>query len=361
MIYMSLSLEHVDTAALNARFDIRELAAAHTTLRRKTRSGEMEGPCPRCGGHKRFYVNATYFACRDCHERKGDAIAFIEWLHNVPFKEAVKMLDATALPAAAPAAPAPARQATRWQNEQADETCRKFGLMANAACDALRRPGCPGQAYLARRGLTMETADAFRLGYAADAMYGGPAIVMPWYRSGRVYALQYRFLDPKPGHKKNLHETGSTTAGLLYGGHVLPDLHPESTAYASRSLIIVEGELNCASIWQVAYRARVDVLSLGSESAHISPAAVRFALRYRARLVWMDKERNARERAALVDGAAYWNDPDGDTHGPDANDALQNGSLPALVANLLYQATPAAHHEALYYDLKDAGLLVHIQ
>ncbi len=83
--------EEIDQAK---RVDLVSLAQEVTTLRRVSRRGEWEGPCPRCGGSKRFHVHADgWFFCRHCHPRRGDAIDFVRWIGWADsFSEAVSWL-----------------------------------------------------------------------------------------------------------------------------------------------------------------------------------------------------------------------------------------------------------------------------
>lgn len=69
-----------------------------TKLRRVT-PNEWAGPCPRCGGNDRFRVNTEKgWFCRKCEGAPGsgghwkDAIDFVMWRDNVPFKTAVLVL-----------------------------------------------------------------------------------------------------------------------------------------------------------------------------------------------------------------------------------------------------------------------------
>jgi len=64
-----------------------------------------------------------------------------------------------------------------------------------------------------------------------------------------------------------------TVGGRLFGGCALsgPDNVP--------ALVLCEGELNAMSVWQTTCGA-VDVLSMGSENAHLTDAAIWVILRY---------------------------------------------------------------------------------
>ena len=59
------------------------------------RSGrELVGPCPLCGGHDRFAINVAeqLFNCRGCFGKGRGAIAFVRWLDDVGFRDAVEAL-----------------------------------------------------------------------------------------------------------------------------------------------------------------------------------------------------------------------------------------------------------------------------
>ena len=76
---------------------------------------------------------------------------------------------------------------------------------------------------------------------------------------------------------------GRYFSGLLFGGQAQPLLHK------ARTLLITEGEINAMSIWQVAHESRLDVLSVGSESARLTPAMLQIAQQYGQVLIWADR------------------------------------------------------------------------
>lgn len=63
---------------------VKEVAA---NLKRKTRAGELAGPCPKCDGDDRFYVRPDgSFACRQCNPKGGDVVDFHTWLEGTDIK-----------------------------------------------------------------------------------------------------------------------------------------------------------------------------------------------------------------------------------------------------------------------------------
>lgn len=351
--------------------DLRSLAERYTQLRPCSGPKELEGPCPKCGGRDRFHVTAEWFFCRGgrdgniCHPKRGDAIEFLRWLQpGLSFAEAVQQLAGGALPAVAsrkqPAArrPAPARQPADWR--------RRAERLATEAYARLWAPeGEPGRAYLEQRGLEPHVWLTYGLGFDPAAAVPGtegqqqaPAVVMPW-RSGSagVYAVRYRFLEPQGEHRLTA-MAGSQFAGKLFGGQALPpacfEPLPEGHKPAESlcTLLIVEGEINAMSCHQVASETRLDVLSVGSESANLSPAAVAFAQRYRRVLIWADKGEVAQRLMAALPGSYGVRSPGGQ----DANDLLRAGLLGGFLSTVRADAARDARElEGLLWDLYDAA------
>jgi hypothetical protein len=332
--------------------DLLALATQHTQLRRNARH-DWAGACPRCGGTDRFHVyqgkdGAWRWRCYQCSEKPADAIAFLRWLRPaLSFPEAVAELSG-ALPAFTqrtptppiprPAAPRPAAplQPEAWR-ERAE-------AIVEAAHERLMREeeGEPGRAYLESRGINSESWLDYDLGYRPDVAVPGtdgkeraPAIVLPWYAGGRIVALRYRFIAPT-GKRKITAEAGSSFAGRLFGGQKLAPAEKR----ADRFLLLVEGELNGVSVAQACGRYGrpmdfgVDVLSLGSESARLTPAAIEALQQYRKVIVWADRAEVARELAEALPGSCATKSPGGQ----DANDLLKAGRLSGAVVAVLMKA-----------------------
>jgi hypothetical protein len=194
----------------------------------------------------------------------------------------------------------------------------------------MRADNSPGREYAYSRGFTDETLDTFRIGYAKDTgekrmARGGPALAIPWYRGAELFSIHFRFLDPNTSPKLKFCD-GGRNRGMLWGKYAMSD--------GGRVLFIVEGELNAMSVHQVASSAGVDVLSLGGESATLTPAAVEFAKTYAKRFVWMDREELAMAKAQQIDGHAVWS---GDPK-VDANDHLQRLTLRNYLVAMLTKA-----------------------
>jgi hypothetical protein len=365
--------EQIDAAK---RVDLLALAESYTQLRRKTAAGEYEGPCPRCGGSKRFVVHERerWWFCRDCHPKRGDSIEFVRWQQpGLSFPDAVSQLAGN-LVTKAVTRRQPERQAPATKPQPANWRKRAEAIAAEAHERLWENE--QAQAYLLGRGIEPHTWLQYGLGYCPDAPLPGtkgrqraPALVIPWRSRVGVYALRYRFLkvqhytdsEGKERSEKLVAETGSQFAGKLFGGQALPEwvYEPAPEGYEHRvqklcTLLIVEGEINAMSCWQVASETHLHVLSLGSEGQTIPAAALPLIQRYGKVLVWADKERIAQRLMSALPGAVGIHSPGG----KDANDLLQAGLLGGFLATM--RANHAKSHdelEGLLWALYDAARL----
>lgn len=357
-----VSDEQIQTAK---SVDLLALAEQHTQLRKNAHHDWM-GPCPKCGGDNRFHVyqngGAWRWRCYQCHREPGDPIEFITWLRNLSFPDAVAaLLDLPALPApAAPRRPAPQTPAA----PAADFATRYKGKL-RAAAERLQRDaaGQPGRDYLIGRGLHPETWQAFRLGYAPNVKVpesdeDAPAIAIPWYDAGgNLVAIRYRFLQAH-GATKITSAKGSVTSGRLFGWQALPEgctdpLPADHTPVERKfTLLICEGELNALSCWQAAQDTRLDVLSIGSESSHLSDETIAYAGRYATVLLWTDKADIARQLATCLPNVHPVASPGWE----DANDLHKQGQLAGFLAFWRTNITQDdKQRTALYWDLWDGA------
>jgi ribosomal protein L37AE/L43A len=342
-----------DAVSQAKRVNVVDLAMQRVELKRAA-GQEWQGPCPKCGGTDRLHVKADGWFCRQCKPIDAgghgwhDPISWIQHTSNVTFDDAVSILtgvkrDATSAPRQTPAQPARAQPAQpSTPAPQTDEWRAKAQPILDAAIMALLVGDNAGAAYLSGRGLDSATWAEFGLGFGA--FHDRPAIVIPWYRGGKLQAIRYRFIEPADG-PKIVSEPGSKFAGAMYGGQTLCG-GPEHL----RTLVICEGEINAMSIWQAARDSYVDVLSTGSESAIIPKAALEYAATFRTCVVWMDKPDIAQKWAAQIAGAVAVASPGG----MDANDLLRSGRLAYfLTVSRLKACCTDAQRAALRWDLWD--------
>ena len=348
------------------RFDLLSYAGQHSELR-KVAAKEWAGPCPMCGGNDRFRVRADGWFCRHCkNEPWQDAITLVMAVENCTFADAWARMTGNAftLPPGRrrPVAKAKAEQPAGWAD--------KAAAMLQTAQKALySAEDTRGADYLLGREITPDAWLAFGLGYKPDAWLPGtwndktkertypaqPAILIPWYAGGRLVAIRYRFLSAhtytdgygKEQSNKQGAMFGSAFEGRLFGGQCLV-----RCAEDLRTLVICEGELNAISVWQIASETKADVLSLGSESQHLTPAMVDYARRFKHIIVWADRPEVAKNLMAALPGAYGISSPDGQ----DANDLLRAGHLGGYLSAWRFQMCQSeADRKALYYNLVDAA------
>ena len=361
-----------------AQIDLVALAGQRVALT-KIAAQEYAGACPRCAGHDRFHVTATWFFCRHCHEVRGDALAYLAWVNNTDFVTTCQQLVGGSLPMATAAPSTPAPKERKQGAEWAQGALRKL-VAAQAKLLADDDAGAAGRAYLLGRGLQPETWAAYGVGLADVALPGTwdettkththplqPAIVLPWFAQGgrRLVALRYRFLQNHTytigeieQHTKQTALYGSDFTQKLFGGQTLPEFvfMPATMPSAERGrvLLICEGETNAMSVYQVAHESRLDVLSIGSETAALPETFAAWAGRYGQILTWLDRSDLAAKVALKLKGAhAIASKGLG---GADANDLLQQGLLGAFLATVRIQLCQSdGERQTLYWSLADAA------
>lgn len=353
---MSMRNQRIPQATIDRvnQYDIRELASRYVELS-KASVHELAGPCPKCGGIDRFFVGEHFWGCRKCPQSKTHgAINFVMWVRNCSFQEAVTaLIGNTLLPALTRLTePIPSAAPTvTWRTPQWQQRVRDLAQRAHH-CLLTDTEGEQGRAYLLCRGIHCDSWQAYQLGYSPRVSIPGtqgqhkvPAIVIPWIVQGMVRGIRYRFLDVQKGHKQTAYH-GSSFTGSLYGGHAFGGNIPSLS-----TLLLVEGELNAVSCWQVSRATHLDVLSLGSESTHLTAAMVAKMKQYRHIIAWLDRSDIVKNKIAQIPGAFGVQSPDG----CDANDLLSQGLLTGFLATLRIRiAQSPMEREALLWDLWDA-------
>lgn len=332
----------IDTQQLIQGINLIKLAACYTELHNES-TKEFSGPCPKCGGHDRFHVTANWFFCRQCHEKRGDAIEYMRWLRGVDFREACALLSGGATLSVATTAPSQQKLQTQQKERIAWHQDTYETLVTQAHKYLFHSQSAEaGRVYLQRRCLEPHTWLTFQLGYSESMALPGtegklraPAIVIPWYRAGRLCAVRFRFLTlhEYTDAQRRTHQTKQTSrgrfTGVLYGGHSLT-----KAAEAERTLVICEGEINAVSIWQITQHTGLDVLSLGSESQKLTPAMIQYARKFKTVIVWADRRNIAKQLMMDLPGAYGVQSPDGQ----DANDLLQASHLGGYLSAWRYHA-----------------------
>lgn len=310
-----MSNERLDAAmekinAANERVTILEIAERYTTL---TKSGnEYHGPCPVCrAGHDRFYVRIKKGSagCRKC-DTGWHAVGLYAAINGIkPLAAALELLGEEVVHRKAPkkietqadhSRPAHSWDSAEWQAEVKS-------LMTEL-----------GDVHAPWRMLSADTLAAFGCKYQKakfDHTYGKsrPAVVIPWILGdGRLCSVKFRFDNDRPGLRYTSKGGGDP---IIFGEHLL-GRHDR--------LVIVEGEINAMSIYQVAHEF-ADVVSIGGDANTPSKdyAVSLFENRgYDSVLVWMDEPDKA---IKLAERFGEVGRPMVSPSGHDANDILGFG------------------------------------
>jgi len=294
---------------VRARTDIAELIGRTVTLRRAGRS--YSGLCPFHNEKSPSFSvvpDKGIFHCFGCGEG-GDAFAFLMKSRGVSFFEAVKELgDAAGVVVEEKELSREERQRLERRADLYDVTEETAQFFTNTLLTSAE--GAPGREYLARRGITVETAQKYRLGFAPDAwdrltghlqrkripvqMAKAARVVGQREGSDRVYDLfRNRLMFPI------LDDRGRVVA---FGGRILPGPpdapkpdgpkylnSPESEIYNKSKILyglswarlgvqrknrvlVVEGYFDAVSLWQAGIEEVVATCGTALTAAHLDVA-----------------------------------------------------------------------------------------
>ncbi|HEY0162166.1 MAG TPA: DNA primase [Edaphobacter sp.] len=274
--------------------DIVKIVGEYIKLR-KSGAQNYTGLCP---FHKEktgsFSVNAThgYFYCFGCHE-KGDVFTFVMKLENISFPEAVRVVAqkmGIPLPKREFSSPEEAREAgLRRQLLDIHEAATQYFEAALKSPEAAR-----AREYLTGRGVTAETIQKFRIGYAPDdfnhmrnalrphfseeAMRssglfkskdqadGSPGPLYAGFRKrimfpianeqGKTIAFTGRALDTQDEKGRDIAKYMNSPEGPIYTkGHVLFNLDKARAEIRSLGFaLLVEGQMDCISVFMAGIR-----------------------------------------------------------------------------------------------------------
>ncbi len=311
----------------------------------KKAGGYHVGTCPFCGGDDRFTVKHTKdgdrWHCRQCGDGKyHTAIDYIMRRDNVPFKTALQTLGGDTLAAR------PIPQAERPKPQPKPITLPSADWQASAlaeitaAADALNTSEA-ARAFLSSRALLPSTWDAWLFGFMFYSPKNNPTIkipviTLPWYEwdaGGEVItAVKYRVMNGNS--KLRYFSKEGSKFDVPFGLSYALESH--------HTLLLVEGELNCASAWQ-SQPEGVTCLSFGSEGGGDVRILQSLASRYQNVFVWADDvwdnpkhAQRAKELRALVRGRGVaLRSVKQDEIKQDANQLLKVGALPEFLSRVL--------------------------
>lgn len=283
---------------IHARLGIADVIGAYVQLRK--RGNDLVGLCPFHGEKTpSFHVHPDrgFFKCFGCGEG-GDIFTFVQKMENLSFGDTLRMLAAKAGVQLEPENPHAARaRSERERIYEANALAAAFFARALAS-DA----GKAARAYCERRGFSKEIVERFGLGYAPDTW---DALRDELQRNDVDLALAAKAGLLKPGQRgyydfyrdRLMVPTLSTTGDVIaFGGRALGDVEPKylnttttpvytkgrhlfalnvarKAAQKDRTLIVVEGYLDCIALHQAGFDFAV--ASLGTSFTEEQAAELR--------------------------------------------------------------------------------------
>jgi DNA primase len=271
---------------IHSRIDIATFIGQYVSL--KKRGNDLVGLCPFHGEKTpSFHVHPDrgFFKCFGCGVG-GDVITFLQKLDNLDFNDAVRTLASKAgieLEAEDP-------RAARVRNEK--EAIYQANAVAAAyfARTLKSEAGASARAYCERRGFGEAIVEKFSLGFAPDGWNGltdelrahgvdlavaeRAGLVKPSQRGGYYDFYRNRLMVPTyattgeviafggrelgAGEPKYLNT--STTPVYTKGDHLFALNIARRAAQASKTLIVVEGYLDCIALHQAGFENAVAAL-----------------------------------------------------------------------------------------------------
>lgn len=241
------------------------------TLKKAT-STEYAGACPSCRGTDRFRVwpGKGRWMCRGCGKH-GDVIDYLREMRGLSFKEAAEEAGRNDLiDDSRQAHPRPAPIVRAWEPKAESFPCREWQEKAGAfvawAHDRLMKEPDRLKWLSEVRGITIETAKAFRLGWNPTDLYRDrtawgiqpeseavkillPAgLVIPAFRGSELVRVRVRRENPPEGEPRYRVVKGSSSAPLIAGS-------------LTGSVVVVESDLDALMIHQ---ETGAGVVALGS-------------------------------------------------------------------------------------------------
>ncbi len=271
---------------IHSRIDIATFIGQYVTLKKRGR--DLVGLCPFHGEKTpSFHVHPEdgFFKCFGCGAG-GDVIAFAMKLENMPFADAARMLASKAGIELETEDPRTARR----RSER--EAIYEANAIATAYFERMLRgdEGAAARAYCEKRGFGEAVIERFHMGYAPDGWNGltdelrshgvdlelaeKAGLVKPSQRGGYYDFYRNRLMVPTyattgeviafggrelgSGEPKYLNT--STTPVYTKGEHLFALNIARRAAQTDRTLIVVEGYLDCIALHQAGFEGAVAAL-----------------------------------------------------------------------------------------------------
>jgi hypothetical protein len=326
---------HIQT--IKQTYDLLSLVGKDTTLH-KTGSYHV-GPCPFCGGRDRFTLKQTLngyrWYCRKCGgEKYYSVFDYLMRRDRITFSEALERLGCERIPPPKDGVQEDGMRRLLYDPPSKDWQDKGFSFTLSASNMLLNSPEAePARAYLRNRGiqewLWQKALLGFSWAYDPILRKMRPAVGIPHLdRPMNLMAVKFRFVDESADGLRYTSMKGSRP--LFFG---LDSLLPRH-----ETLLMVEGEINLLSIFQVIWNhlsadPRISVLSPGCETPTKAQKAILPILvqGYKRVIVWTDKGEKALE---MEKASGRPCDKLQSPYGQDANDLLRAGVLPEFLGEI---------------------------
>lgn len=232
----------------------------------KKEGKEYVGICPfhseKSGSLKLFYRDGVWlYKCFGC-SASGNGLQFVAAFDKISMKEAIEKVKAT-LGVSSWSKDAALVESTFRTVVDTNKEYKTFSLTEYAVMEKALDSSQAAQDFLARRGISMETAKALHLGFKKSLKVGGKDsdiadagwLAMPRIDGETVVAIHYRSVVG--GRKAFSRQPGMAT-----------ELFNLNTIDVFEPLYVVEGEIDCLTLEAAGFRA----VSIPSASTTITPA-----------------------------------------------------------------------------------------
>lgn len=336
-----MRISKADIARVKREVDLMSLVGVELKKIANTSGGEYVSSCLFCGGEDRFHVQPHHksggrWFCRQCTgdpESAGwrDVFDFVMQRDGIGFADAYELLADLPPTPRAPAKPCQSKadwQSLRWQDRAWTDIKQAIWTLNHA------NAGETSRTYLTDRRIEPAVWQAWQLGHAKVwnpmLCQRMSAIVLPWHDDQTVNAVQYRFTQTDLPKKARF---GQKPGGnrMLFGLHLLQ---------GQQQLVLIEGELNAVSIWQVS--DNLDVLSWGPQGNIVRPEVAKMAAevgsRYHQLLLWADTFQAALNAVVALQESGLNTNKVTLVESPnnlDANDLLTIGDLPQYLSTIV--------------------------
>lgn len=235
----------------------------------KRKSGnEYSSACPFCGGNDRFVLweDESRYWCRQCN-KSGDAIQLVMEVHSIPFLAAIERLNLQ-LPEHQTHSKRQSQPMPKGINAQRQSEALKDVSWRQAAehfcgiCNDNLYDMAGGREYLAKRGISMDTAGAWGIGFNPEDYHGKWGQLDIWLPRGIVFPYESKTLgDILAVNVRNLGSWGDKyikakgSSNTIFRGW---------TIYYDRVVVMVESEIDALSIEEATQGRWVVPVATGS-------------------------------------------------------------------------------------------------